>query len=566
MSRLVTGSLLLASLLLQPALSAQQPAAPKNDEVFVEIDGEKITVDQFEKALFENYGVQYTNEYIFNYLVREQAEKLSVQVTEDEIWSRVNERFDQILTSQFQGDVGRFGEALSGEGYSPESWKRWLYFTMKPDILAEHLIRATRQITEAELREAWERQYGENGIQRTIRHILFSSNFGNSKEYTIDNYNAERAVIDTAAKQQAESLLQKVRSGSDLAELAREHSDDFSAAQHGSLGKNWRGRNGREFDRVIDELGVGEISDVFETGRGYHIAKVDGIQDGYEFRAKHILLGTALSSLPEAERKAREVEVLEKAESVLQQLLEHPEEFEAVAKQQSEDRVTRARGGDLGLFQRGHMVEPFENALLEMEPGDIVGPVRTRLGYHIIQLDSKERKPDLDSKIVSHILVSTEFYKVRERKLKPAYELRARNKASEVFNELRDGVDFDKLVRQHSDDNFSKSKGGVIETYTPALFGEEFDTAIETLQPGEIGRIVKSPRGYHIVQVTDIQETPFESVRDRLERELLERPIGPVEIREYKQSLRDEAKVVDTWNIEHAGGSVEERRRASNGR
>ena len=184
-----------------------------------------------------------------------------------------------------------FATALATEGYTPTSWKAWLKYTMRPDALAEELILRTREVTEAELREAWQRQYGEGGIKRTIRHLLVSSNYANSDEYKIDHYNAERDVIDQAAEQKAKDVLREMKAGVEFAELARQHSDDFSAENGGSLGKNWKSRIGLEFDRVVDGLSPGQVSDVFQTRRGYHIARVDGIDLVGRLTRHHSRLG-----------------------------------------------------------------------------------------------------------------------------------------------------------------------------------------------------------------------------------------------------------------------------------
>ncbi|HEV2701778.1 MAG TPA: SurA N-terminal domain-containing protein [Steroidobacteraceae bacterium] len=61
--------------------------------------------------------------------------------------------------------------------------------------------------------------------------------------------------------------------------------------------------------------------------------------------------------------------------------------FEALAKQYSDDAGSAAQGGDLGLAERGSLEAPFGDALFAMKPGEVSAPVRSKFGYHIIRLD-----------------------------------------------------------------------------------------------------------------------------------------------------------------------------------
>ncbi|PHA01458.1 peptidylprolyl isomerase [Bacillus pseudomycoides] len=68
--------------------------------------------------------------------------------------------------------------------------------------------------------------------------------------------------------------------------------------------------------------------------------------------------------------------------------------FEELAKQYSEDTVSKANGGDLGYFGPGKMVPEFEEAAYKLNVGEISEPVKSSKGYHIIKLtDKKELKP-----------------------------------------------------------------------------------------------------------------------------------------------------------------------------
>lgn len=85
---------------------------------------------------------------------------------------------------------------------------------------------------------------------------------------------AGKSVVRTReqARQLAEELARRAKSGEDVGRLAVEYSDEPGAASRGgSLGRFGRGQMVRQFDAVVFALKPGEISDVVETGFGYHI-------------------------------------------------------------------------------------------------------------------------------------------------------------------------------------------------------------------------------------------------------------------------------------------------------
>ncbi len=102
-----------------------------------------------------------------------------------------------------------------------------------------------------------------------------------------------------------------------------------------------------------------------------------------ERRASHILIASD-SGQPAGERqKARA-----KAEGLLDDLRRAPARFAEIARKESQDPGSAARGGDLDYFARGAMVKPFEDAVYAMKLGEISAVVETDFGYHIIRLDA----------------------------------------------------------------------------------------------------------------------------------------------------------------------------------
>jgi peptidyl-prolyl cis-trans isomerase D len=112
-----------------------------------------------------------------------------------------------------------------------------------------------------------------------------------------------------------------------------------------------------------------------------------------ERRARHILLSLA----PDA--PAAEVErVRKRAQALREQLRKTPQDFERMAKEQSQDPGSAAQGGDLGWFARGVMVPAFDQAVFALKDKEISEPVRTDFGFHVIAVDGikKGREKTLD--------------------------------------------------------------------------------------------------------------------------------------------------------------------------
>lgn len=93
-------------------------------------------------------------------------------------------------------------------------------------------------------------------------------------------------------------------------------------------------------------------------------------------RARHILIGFG------SEEKAAQ----KTAEELAASLRANPDSFAAEAKAKSIDKGSAVEGGDLGWFGKGAMVPAFEQAVFGAKKGDIVGPVRTEYGFHVIQV------------------------------------------------------------------------------------------------------------------------------------------------------------------------------------
>lgn len=126
-----------------------------------------------------------------------------------------------------------------------------------------------------------------------------------------------------------------------------------------------------------------QISD--QEAKDFYQSNASKFQGNEQRRASHILIGFGPNPTPQAKEEARK-----KAEKILAEVKKNPDKFEELAKKYSQDPGSAEKGGDLGVFGRGAMVKPFEDAVFSMTPGAISNLVESEFGYHIIKLTGIE--------------------------------------------------------------------------------------------------------------------------------------------------------------------------------
>lgn len=139
-------------------------------------------------------------------------------------------------------------------------------------------------------------------------------------------------------------------------------------------------------------------------------------------RARHILIeNTGSESLP-------------KAQAILAQIRAGAS-FEELAKSNSADPGSAARGGDLGFFASGQMVRPFEDAVNALaKPGDVSEPILSQFGYHIIKLEERTNKALLS------------YEEVRDQLLAEAREALLNAARVQKVQSLREGFKLDRAA------------------------------------------------------------------------------------------------------------------------
>ena len=170
--------------------------------------------------------------------------------------------------------------------------------------------------------------------------------------------------------------------------VARELSTDPSVQETGGeLGWITPFRYVYPLEEAVYNTPIDSISAPFRTQYGWHIVLVEEERDHREVKASHIMKMVPADSLNDV-KKAQ-------MDSIARIL--NKENFADVAKAESEDRGSSARGGELGWFGKGMMVKPFEEAAFSLKEGEISAPFRTQYGWHIILKESERGIQPLDS-------------------------------------------------------------------------------------------------------------------------------------------------------------------------
>ena len=174
--------------------------------------------------------------------------------------------------------------------------------------------------------------------------------------------------------------LNQAKAGLDFADVQKKFSESAVepvTAKHGAMSA---GREKALFAAKVGDL-VGPVLD----NDGYHLSKIleEKKSDQTSVRARHILLNIPVGG--------NEGEVVAKAKELIGRA-KKGEDFATLAKQFSQEPGAAMSGGDLGWFGKGRMVKPFEDAALKGKPGEVIGPVKTQFGIHVIKIEGRDNR------------------------------------------------------------------------------------------------------------------------------------------------------------------------------
>jgi peptidyl-prolyl cis-trans isomerase SurA len=251
---------------------------------------------------------------------------------------------------------------------------------------------------------------------------------------------------------------------------------------------------------------------------------------GTEYKISHILL-----LAPESPTPAALKQVQSKAEEIVASLKKGAD-FQKTAMAKSAGRQA-LNGGDLGWRNTGELPTLFVNYVPTMQIGDIVGPIRSAGGFHIIKLEDKRtaNEEHRTETHVRHILIVPDKNTSSEE---------AKTVLAGIRKQIVKGADFSKIAAKKSQDIRSASKGGDMGWINEQSVLPKFYEVISKLRNNEISEPFLTEDGWNLVQVLDrrTRHTSDEAAWNRATEILTIRKTNEA-IEAWTKRIRDEARV-----------------------
>ena len=234
------------------------------------------------------------------------------------------------------------------------------------------------------------------------------------------------------------------------------------------------------------------------------------LRKGMEVRASHILVSVDDNATP-----ADTLAAWNRIQGIRARVTSG-EDFEAVARSKngSDDPSAASNGGDLGWFTAFQMVYPFECAAFNTPEGEVSTVVRTRFGYHILNVVGK-RKARGEVQ-VAHIMVRMPSDAPQDQ------VANAEGRIQEVKRLLLSGESFESLALKYSEDPSTANKGGLLPWFGTGKMVESFEDAAFGLEEmGDLAGPVRTDYGFHLLKLMDKKTLPtFEESRRELSKKV----------------------------------------------
>lgn len=449
--------------------------------LFAKVNGEEITYQQFEQAVEQqaaqmrqqNNGkdideaqMQQIRDQVWNGLItqtitKEAMRKYNITVSDKEILDWIYNRPEQLpdpIKRNFMDSTGVFNVGFYQQALGMKTKEATQFWTQVEGYLREVLqseklqavLTAGVRVTEADVLQ----KYKDDKIFANITYsgldfsMITDTSMNNpsneemkkyydahKEDFKVDESVKFKYVVfsdaataeDTAAAQKYLEVLIK-----DLKTATLEDSSLIRLVNDNSVSPfsdTYQKPNafGSDATKFLFSAKPGDVSDIIIGNDGYKVIRLIDSKEGEDtyVNASHILVNFGTDTAA-AKKKAEDIFKRVKA----------GEDINTLAQQLSDEPSAKTQKGDLGWFTKGAMVKEFEEASMNAKDGEIVGPVKTQFGFHIIQVKGKSKKEFKVAEIKKTVTAGARTKDI------------AKKKAESFYLDVDKGANIDTLAKQ----------------------------------------------------------------------------------------------------------------------
>lgn len=235
------------------------------------------------------------------------------------------------------------------------------------------------------------------------------------------------------------------------------------------------------------------------------------VKEAYERSKTDLGLSHIMVAVGEKQAPADTLEAYNKIMKIKDRL-DMGADFSDMVQKFSDDGLSKKNNGSLG-----YLVAPFPNGFYELEnaayatkEGEVGGPVRTQMGYHLVKVN--DRRPARGELEMAHILM-------RVNPQKPETAITAVQMIDSLYEVLKNGGNFGELARKYSQDKPTAPKDGYIGYFGINRYDKSFeDKAFALTEDGQMSKPIKSSVGWHILKRLGAkQNEPYQIAKRRLQ-------------------------------------------------
>jgi peptidyl-prolyl cis-trans isomerase SurA len=291
---------------------------------------------------------------------------------------------------------------------------------------------------------------------------------------------------------------------------------------------------------ILSRLREREVMDRIQVSDGeidLFLAEMKAPADRVEFNLAHILVRIPEQASPEKIEAARG-----RADKVVLEA-RGGGDFARLAASYS-DAPDALQGGALGWRAQDRLPDLFVSALGKMAPGDVSGVLRSPAGFHVVKLIDRRGAGGAAAAETGAPVLQTRLRHILIRTSDSVSDADARHRLLTLRERIvGGGADFAEMARVHSDDG-TAARGGELDWIYPGDTVPDFERAFAELKINEVSEPVRTPFGYHLIQVLERRTADLSQDRRRMQaRQALRERKSDDSYQEWLRQLRDQTYI-----------------------